>query len=408
MRANQHNVSSSYDSQQQPAILVLSHLGWNYVWQRPQQILSRLARHYPILYVNEPEILPASDSAQPAHLQPVATLNQLRAWQPVVPDCDETYKNWRAIYTELLTSLLLDQGWLAREGDTLRPQRPLILWFYTPLPYYVLDHLPADLIVYDVMDNLVSFKGAAADLPQREQKLMQQADVVFAGGQSMYEARKGLHHNLHLFASGVEQEHFAQATDPSTPIAGELAGLNRPILGYFGAIDERLDLNLLDFLARRYPESSIVMIGPVVKIKKSELPRRPNIHYLGQQPYERLPGFLKGFDICLMPFALNEATRSISPTKTLEYMAAHKPIVSTAVPDVVNGWSDVVFIAHDHDHFATLMEQALAEEGAARTLRQQRAQQHLDNSSWEHIVAQMEREIQRALTQVTPLMERAR
>jgi glycosyltransferase involved in cell wall biosynthesis len=395
------NSSWTNDGQQQPAILVLSHLGWNYVWQRPQQILSRLARTYPILYVGEPEIHPATDPPEHARLDPVATLDHLRAWQPLFPDREPLIQNWRAVYTELVTLLLLCEGWVTRQDGALLPLRPLILWFYTPLPYYVLDHLPADLVVYDVMDELASFKGAASDLTQREQKLMQQADVVFTGGRSMYEAREGLHPNLHLFPSGVEQEHFAQATDPSTSVAPEIEALNGPILGYFGAIDERIDLKLLDLLAQQHPEWSIVMIGPVVKIKKSELPRQPNIHYLGKQPYESLPHFLKGFDVCLMPFALNEATRSISPTKTLEYMAAHKPIVSSAIPDVVNGWSDVVHIAEDREQFITLVEQALAEDAETRALRQEREQQHLDDNSWDHIVAEMDRQIQRALSRVT-------
>ncbi|MDP9379941.1 MAG: glycosyltransferase [Chloroflexota bacterium] len=380
-----------------PAILCLSHLGWDYVWQRPQHILSRLARHYPVIYVGEPTI---ASSPEP-RLQLVATEANLTAWRPLIPDRPEAIGRWRETYVGLVRELLLDRAWIRRLDGELVSNRPLITWFYTPIPFYFLDRLPSQLVVYDVMDELANFKGAAPDLRERELRLLSCADLVFAGGRSLYEARKELHPSVHLFPSGVDKRHFARAQDPATEIPSEISHLPHPILGYYGVIDERIDLVLLEELARKHPEWSLVMLGPVAKIEVRELPYAPNIHYLGAQPYSRLPGYLKGFDVCLMPFAINEATRYISPTKALEYMAAHKPIVSTPVPDIVANWGDVVRIARGVTHFAQAVEQALVETRVQRPERIAEEERIVALNGWERIAAEMGALIDAALTRRT-------
>ncbi|MCZ7572125.1 MAG: glycosyltransferase [Ardenticatenaceae bacterium] len=388
-----------------PAIVCLAHLGWNNVWQRPQQILSRIARHYPVTYVSEPSI-DSSPGGEP-HLKCVGAEGRglepigetVTAWQPRFPDRSDVLEGWREVYVGLVRDLLLRQGWVRQNGAGLAAMRPLILWFYTPMPVYFLDHLPADVVVYDVMDELASFKYAARDLPQREAQLLARADVVFAGGRSLYEARRGRHPQIYQFLSGVDPDHFAQALSPVTEVAAEIAGLARPILGYYGVIDERIDLGLLRALAAQHPDWSIVMVGPVSKIEAGELPRLPNLHYVGQQPYERLPNFLKGFDVCLMPFAVNDATRSISPTKTLEYMAASKPIVSSPIPDVVANWGDVVQLAATPVEFAAAIERVLVESEAARASRTARELAILAGSTWDHIAAEMRARVEAVLAQ---------
>lgn len=421
----------------EPTILCLAHLGWDFVWQRPQHILSRLSDRYPVIYVNEPHIRNASQPDYPAdgqpYLKPVAQDERISAYQPIFPDNPEIIGHWQETYTHVVQRLIgrmRGNGQLSGRAysDTTRiatpaktngatngaahgtpvhrpgadgafpsHRSPLILWFYTPQPYYMADQLDADLIVYDVMDELANFKNGTADLLAREAHLLQKADVVFTGGRSIYEARHGRHPNLHLYPSGVEPEHFAKALRPDLQVAPEISHLQGPVLGYYGVIDERLDIELLRSLAESHPEWSIVMVGPVVKISESDLPRLPNIHYLGKQPYERLPEFLKRFDVCLMPFAMNKATQSISPTKTLEYMAAHKPIVSTPVPDVVATWSDVVRIASDHEKFAAAVENMLKESAADREVRHRREKAHLSRSTWDHITGQMAKNIDQAL-----------
>jgi glycosyltransferase involved in cell wall biosynthesis len=378
-----------------PAIVCLAHLGWDNVWQRPQHIFSRLARRYPILYINEPHVdgLPEGEP----RLELVSDNGNVTAWQPVFPNRAAVLENWRALYLGLIERLLLDTGWTRLEGQKLVASRPLITWLYTPVPYYALDRIPSSLVVYDIMDELRNFKNAAADLKEREARVLQAADLVFAGGRSLYESRLGSHPNLHLFCSGVESEHFARALRADTEIAPEVADLPHPILGYYGVVDERLDLELLRSLAASYPEWSVAVIGPVAKIQPADLPQAPNLHYLGKQPYERLPNFLKAFDVCLMPFALNDATRYISPTKTLEYMAAHKPIVSTAVHDVVRNWGHVVYVAHDSSGFVAAVEQALAEDEQQRARRLAAERDILARNSWDQIARDMATLIETAL-----------
>lgn len=379
-----------------PSLLCLSHLGWDYVWQRPQHILSRLAAHFPLIYVNEPQLTDPGCVHYPAngrpYIQQIFRDKNVAAWQPIFPNRREILEHWRDHYIRLVKGLLAPR------------ERP-ILWFYTPTPYYFLDHIQPSLVVYDVMDNLATFKGASAELPAREAALLARADVVFTGGRSIHQERQEQHPNIHLFPSGVEPDHFSQALDVKTPVAPEVRHLCRNgrsapyshVLGYIGVIDERIDLNLLNHLAAANPQWAIVMVGPVAKINETLLPRQPNIHYVGRQPYQRLPEFLKAFDVCLMPFALNEATTTISPTKTLEYMAAHKPIVSTPVPDVVANWRHIVRIAEDPVAFGTAVAAALQETSLERSVRIRQEQTLLENHTWDHIAADMYRHICTAL-----------
>lgn len=382
-------------SSQSPAIVCLSHLGWDYVWQRPQHILSRLAQHYPVLYVRDPLLNPACDRGP--HLERVAEHGNVTAWQVVYPETPEVMERWRELYVHFLKELLIQQGWALAEGDALASTRPIILWFYTPTPWYVVDHLPAQLVVYDVMDELANFKGGGQDLREREQLLLTRCDLVFAGGRSLYEARKQRHAHVHLFPSGVDAQHFAEALHPATETAPELAHLPRPVLGYYGVIDERLDLRLIKELAGYRPDWSVVLVGPVTKLEPEQLPVAPNLRYVGQQPYSRLPRFLKGFDVCLMPFALNEATRYISPTKALEYMAAHKPIISTPVPDVVANWAGAVQIAADIEQFIDAANKALDETAEARAERLSLQENLVALHSWDQIASEMGRLIEDAL-----------
>lgn len=260
-----------------------------------------------------------------------------------------------------------------------------MLWLYTPVVVNFIDLLQPDLVVYDVMDELTAFKYAPQRLKEQEQELLARADLVFGGGPSLYESKKNRHPDVHLFPSGVEQEHFAQALQPDLPLPPEMQDLSRPIIGYYGVIDERLDLDLLAQVAETRPDWNLVMIGPTLKIEERALPRPGNIYYLGKQEYERLPAFLKAFDVAMMPFALNESTRFISPTKTLEYMAAHKPIVSTPIPDVISLYGSVVRIAATPDAFVHEVQAALEEPPQQSQARLQTANELLERYSWDHI-----------------------
>jgi glycosyltransferase involved in cell wall biosynthesis len=272
-----------------------------------------------------------------------------------------------------------------------------VQWFYDPMavPSF-LGHMNEILTVYDCMDELSKFRGAPPQILERELDLLARADVVFTGGRKLYEAKRQFHHNCHFYGCGVDWQHFGQARAAQTQVPLELQTMRRPILGYFGVIDERMDYDLLARLADAQPKWSIVMLGPVYKVDAETLPQRENLHWLGQRPYAELPAFCKAFDVCLMPFALNEATQFINPTKALEYMATGRPILSTAVPDVVRNFAAVVKIGHSADEFIALCRSAVADPDYGAIGR---GLQMARGNSWNSIVARLEGHIDEALEQ---------
>ena len=256
-----------------------------------------------------------------------------------------------------------------------------VLWYYTPQALRFSDHLKPDAVVYDCMDELSAFKNADPALPRLERELMRRADLVFTGGQSLFEAKQHQHHNIHALPSSVDVAHFAAARRIKDQPADQ-AAIPHPRLGFFGVLDERLDIPLLRGVAEERPSWQLVMVGPVVKIDPAELPRLPNIHYLGPKKYDELPRYLAGWDVALLLFARNDATKYISPTKTPEYLAAGKPVVSTSIRDVVTPYGDLglVRIADAVPDFVLACERALSESAAPRRAK---ADAFLSNMSWD-------------------------
>ena len=253
------------------------------------------------------------------------------------------------------------------------------LWFYTPMALPLATGLSPRGVVYDCMDELTAFKNAPRQLVQRENALFKLADLVFTGGPSLYEHKRGRHPSVHCFPSSVDAGHFSQvmADHPAQ------AALPSPRLGYCGVIDERIDMDIVAAMAQQRPHWQMVMVGPVVKIDPAGLPRHPNIHWLGQQSYDDLPAFICGWDVCLLPFAINEATRYISPTKILEYMACGRPSVSTPIKDVVDPYGHVVPIAADPGSFIAACDAVLARNDAARRQHAQALAQVVARTSWD-------------------------
>jgi UDP-galactopyranose mutase len=353
------------------AIIVFSHLRWDFVYQRPQHLLSRLAQHYPIVFVEEPTY-----DEKETCLKTYSPAPNILVCQPRTP------VNMPGFHDDHLPHLhkLLRQ--LVRDYDDH------VAWFYTPMALPLLQELDPRLVVYDCMDELASFKNAPKQLLQRESALLKAADIVFTGGVSLYRSKRDRHPNVHCFPSSVDAAHFVQALDRtnSHPAHKEIPG---PRLGFYGVIDERFDAELVGKVADAHPMWQIVLVGPVVKIDPASLPQRPNIHYLGQQPYEALPQFLAGWDVCLLPFAINESTRFISPTKTLEYMAAELPIVSTPVTDVAESYRDIVAIAADAPAFIAACEQALLASADEHAKKVRAMRKVLASTSWDATVEQM-------------------
>ena len=360
-------------------LIVHSHLRWDFVWQRPQQLLSRMAGSAPVLFVEEPLLLDDVRRERLEITEPAP--NVFRAIPRLPAYLRDSYD------AAVSTTRALVQQAVGRGGPLAGRFAGAVQWFYTPMP------APAMLgafgergVVYDCMDELAQFRFAPTDLPERERKLLANADVVFTGGHKLYQSKARYHDNVHFFGCGVDAAHFARARSADTAVPDDVAHLARPIMGYYGVIDERLDYDLLRTLAAQNPEASLVMVGPVVKVDPRELPQAANIHWLGQRDYQDLPRYVKSFDVCLMPFALNEATEYINPTKTLEYMAAGKPIVSTAVADVVHNFTPVVKVARSAEEFVAGVRAAAAAPDQALI---ERGLQMARGASWEAIVGRM-------------------
>lgn len=362
-------------------IIVFSHLRWDFVYQRPQHLLSRLAENYKIVFIEEPTLHRHGSFIE--YSRPGPNITVLKPHTPVPAP---------GFHDEQLPHLIkLMQQFVVLEEEH-------IAWFYTPMALPLLQELQPSLVIYDCMDELAAFKNPPKQMLQRENALLRIADLVFTGGPSLYRAKRARHPNVHCFPSSVDIDHFEQARDRSDhhPAQEDIPG---PRLGYYGVIDERLDLELIDRLAEAHPQWQIVLVGPVAKISRSALPRRHNIHYLGQQPYKALPHFLAGWNVCLLPFALNESTRFISPTKTLEYMAAELPIVSTPVADVVELYGEVVSIADTPQAFIRACENALLTTPEDNTQTIMRMRKMVSATSWNTIAEKMHELMQSVVLQ---------
>ena len=367
-------------------IIVHSHLGWDWVWQRPQQFLSRLSQKHQVLFVEAP--VAAQDLTRSEMIsRTVADFPNIVVIQVKIP----ASRSGDQVWVDSERRRLVESALAGPLGEQFRSP---VQWFYDPMavtPFA--GRLGERAIVYDCMDELSLFRGAAPELVRRDRELLALADVVFAGGPKIWENKRLLNPNCFSFGCGVDCDHFGRVHDPELALPAEVAHLPRPIFGYFGVVDERIDYELLGKLADA-SSGSVVMVGPWTKVDPETFPRRENLHWLGGRPYAELPAYAKSFDVCLMPYAINEATKFINPTKALEYMATGRPIVSTPVQDVVRQFSDIVVITRKQEEFIDACE------GAAAQPPRDRIKLGLalaERSSWESIVRQLEQLVNNAL-----------
>ena len=355
-------------TQLMPADLVcLSHLRWGFVYQRPQHLLSRFARNSRVFFVEEP--VPTDGAPRMQHH--VCPETGVHIMVPQIPE------NLGQSTRDTIQKLLLN-NMIAEHGI-----KEYLLWYYTPMALSFSSHLKPRLTVFDCMDELSAFKGAPQEMKDREAELLRRAELVFTGGQSLYEAKIGRHHDLHAFPSSIEFTHFAQARTPQADPADQ-AHIPHPRVGFAGVIDERFDCDLLRETAALRPEIQFVILGPVVKIDPALLPKAENIHYLGGKQYKELPAYMANWDAAMLAFAHNESTRFISPTKTPEYLAAGLPVVSTSIMDVVRpyGVQRLVRIADEPNQFAEAIDKALNID-AKDVDWAQRRDQFLGMNSWD-------------------------
>jgi glycosyltransferase involved in cell wall biosynthesis len=315
-------------------LICFSHLRWDFVYQRPQHLLSRFAKKYKVIYIEEPVY-----NAEKSFLNISSPANNIEVITPNIHQSDEC-------------EIFACQKKLIAELFDRKKINNYIFWYYTPMALTISDHFKPDLIVYDCMDELSNFKFAPPELKTLEDELFRRADIVFTGGHHLYQAKKNCHQNIYPFPSSIDKEHFLKARNKMEDPADQVT-IGHPRFGFYGVVDERFDIGLLNEVASRKPEWHFVIIGPVVKIDPSTLPRHNNIHYLGTKSYDELPSYLSGWDIAMIPFLLNESTRYISPTKTPEYLAAGKPVISSSIKDVVTpyGINGLVHIADDAGKF---------------------------------------------------------
>ena len=361
-------------------LVVFSHVRWDFVHGRAQQILSRLARRYRVLFVEEPKY--ASGDPRGALCAPRTGVTVLTPHTPL------TAPGFHDDQIPLLQKLVGQA--LAREGF-----RDYGAWLYTPMALPLLQKLSPRIVVYDCMDELTAFRAAPRQLVQRENALMRIANVVFAAGPSLFDARRARHPNVHLFPGSVDRAHFARGADASSTHPA-IRALSRPRLGYVGVLDERVDFVLLRAMAERRPEWEICLVGPVCDVDPALLPRLPNVHHLGSLPYADLPAFLAGLDVALLPFVGGDATRFMSPTAALEYMAAERPIVATPVGDVKRLYGHVVRLGDGIDAFVGACDAALVEPAASRFARIAEMRRVVAATSWDDTAREMARLIEEA------------
>jgi len=352
-------------------ILCLSHLRWDFVFQRPQHLMTRLGTHHRVFFIEEPRF-----ESGPDRLQVTAAEPGVQVAVPVLADWRRGTDQVAPVQRALLRRLM--------RGERITDY---VLWFLTPMALPLVRDLSPTAVVYDCMDELSAFAGAPPEMQSLERELLGLADLVTTGGRSLHEAKRDRHPNVHAFPSSIEVGHFARAR-AACPEPPDEAAIPRPRLGFAGVIDERMDQELVREIASRRPEWQLVFLGPFAKIDPAAFPRLPNVHLLGLKSYAQLPAYMAGWDVGLLPFAHNEATRFISPTKTPEYLAAGLPVVATSIRDVVTPYGDggLARIADGPDAFEAAIAAALAE---GRCARLGAVDALLGRGSWDQTTARM-------------------
>lgn len=329
----------------QPDILCFSHLRWNFVYQRPQHLLSRFGKRQRVIFIEEPIYGGEQDHYE------INKEEDTNVWV-VRPNLhhEKNHQQHADRLKEVLSRLIKEQD----IGE-------FISWYYTPMALQFSDHLQPILTVYDCMDELSAFRNAPENLVNLEQELFRMADVIFTGGHSLYEHKKGNHSGIYPFPSSIDKEHFYSSRSMSTEPEDQV-NIPHPRFGFYGVIDERFNMELLAGIAQRRPDWHFVLIGPIAKIDETDIPAFSNVHHLGQKNYHELPHYLAGWDVAIMPFALNESTKFISPTKTPEYLAGGKPVISTSIKDVVTPYGDqrLVYISDTADEFISAADKIMS------------------------------------------------
>lgn len=375
-----------YQQSQDFDIICISHVSWDCIWQRNQHTMTQLSKRHKVIYcVPEMAHMICKYPARRKPSSPMVIGNLI--YCKVIRLAGESRSAFIYNFNRFITEMELKR--IAKKFGLKRP----VLWFYFPFQENIVGNMGELLTIYDIQDNYTAFHWAPRKIAEMESQLIRNADVVFTGTHALLEKNKSNHKNITFFPCGVEFDHFSKTDLDKQP--DDIKNLKNPILGYFGLIDIRIDPELLKFMAEKHPDWNIFMIGPIDHslFKKPDM---PNLHFVGQKDYKLLPYYLQRFDVCLMPFAINDLTSKINPTKTLEYFASGKPVVSTAIPDMIKYYSDVIGIANGKEEFVSLCEEAIAKSKRFDIVKGIALSK---SKSWESIVGGMEDIIRDALKQ---------
>ena len=371
-------------------LVCFCHLRWNFVYQRPQHIMSRMAKTFRVFFIEEPLFQDGADDIK-------ISLSSENVWI-VTPVLQNGHEDQNSVHSR--QRKLLDRLFAKRNIENF------IAWYYTPMALKFTNHLKPRLTIYDCMDELSAFKFAPAELKLLETELFGRAGLVFTGGHSLYQAKKNSHHNIYPFPSSIDKDHFAVGrVSNQDPIDQKnISGFR---LGFYGVIDERFNIGLIAEVAKLRPEWQLILLGPVVKINDADLPRRENIHYLGSKTYKELPLYLSGWDIAIIPFEKNESTKYISPTKTPEYLAAGKPVISSSIMDVVTPYADkgLVHIADNAQEFIVAAEDVFKQDALAYQEWLTDVDKFLIDVSWDKTTGSMMDRIQLAISELSEKKE---
>lgn len=369
-------------------LICFSHLRWDFVYQRPQHLMSRFNKYLRVFFVEEPIFHNYKDNYTIKRSE-----SGVYIITPMLNEIDKDLSSVIKRQKKLICSLI------SKEQIT-----NYISWYYTPMALKISSQLTPELIVYDCMDELSAFKFAPVELKLMEAELLKKADVVFTGGLSLYEAKKNSHGNIFPFPSSIEKEHFLKARN-SVTTPSDQEQIKGKKIGFYGVIDERFNISLLAEVADKKPDWNFILLGPIVKINPIDLPQRPNIHYLGGKSYKELPNYLAGWDIAMIPFEKNESTRFISPTKTPEYLAAGKPVISSSITDVVKPYGEkgLVHIADNADDFIAATDLEFNKSETERKIWLKKVDTFLKDISWDNCLQDMIVHLNRTFTAKQPI-----
>lgn len=360
-------------------LLCFSHLRWGFVFQRPNHLLSRFSKHQRVFFIEEPVFYDGEEKLQIENFN-----DNLYVITPHLKhglNAAEVRERQEKFISSLIANMNINR---------------YFSWYYTPMALPFTENLTPELVIYDCMDELSAFKFAPPQLTILEKELFKKSDIVFTGGNSIFESKKDQHENIYSFPSSIDKHHFAAArTLKNEP--EDQKHIPHPRFGFFGVVDERFDIEMISEVAKARPEWHFVILGPIVKVDPAHLPQGDNVHYLGGKKYDELPAYIAGWDIATIPFAMNESTRFISPTKTPEYLAAGKPVISTPIRDVVNpyGTNNLVHIVSNASEFIDAAEKELSKK--RRTAWLQKVDEFLMYNSWDRTWGQMVRNIEDTL-----------